>query len=69
MLAVKWVIENGLLPEETKWYAVNWERGLVIEDDGKKLYWEWEHRMRTDCIARRPDLILENKVKKNDTVD
>lgn len=41
VLAVKW---DGLLPEQTKWYAVNWERGKVIENDGKKLYWDWEHR-------------------------
>ena len=39
-------------------------RGKVIEIDGKKLYWDWEHRMRTNCIVRRPDLILEDKVKK-----
>ena len=43
VLAVKWAIENGLLPEETKWYTVNWEREKVIENDGKKLYWDWEH--------------------------
>ena len=62
--AVKWAVENGLLPEETKWYAVNWERGKVIKDDGKKLYWDWEYRMRTSCIARRPDLTLEDTAKK-----
>ena len=56
VLAVKWDVENGLLPEDTKWYATNWERGKVIEKGGKKLFWDWEHPMRTDCIARRPDL-------------
>ena len=45
-------------------HAVNWERGTVIENDGKKLYWDWEHRMRTKCIARRPDLTLEDTAKK-----
>ena len=60
VLAVKLVIENGLLPYETKWYAVNCERGTVIENDGKKLYWDTEHRMRTKCIVRRPDLTLED---------
>ena len=68
VLAVKWAIENGLLPEETKWYAVNWERGTVIENNRKKLDWDWEHRMRTKCIARRPDLTLEDS-KENDTVN
>ncbi|XP_068739641.1 uncharacterized protein [Montipora capricornis] len=64
VLAGKWAIEKGMLLEETKRYAVNWERGKVMENDGKKLYWDWEHRMRTNCIARRPDLILEDNVKK-----
>ena len=64
MLAVKWAIENELLPEETKWYAVNWKRGKVIENDGKKLDCDWEHQMRTNCIARRPDLTLEDTAKK-----
>ena len=64
MLAVKRAIKNGLLPEETKWYAVNWECGKVTENDGKNLYWDWEHRMRTNCIARKPDLTLEDTAKK-----
>ena len=38
VLAVKWAIENELLPEETEWYAVNWERRKVIENDGKKFF-------------------------------
>ena len=64
MLAAKWAIENGLLPKEAKWYATNWERGKVIEKDGKKLFWDWEHSIRTDCIARRPDLTVEDTSKK-----
>ena len=53
-------VENELLPEDTKWYTTNWECGKMIEKDGKKLFWDWEHSMRTDCIARRPDLTLED---------
>ena len=64
MLAVKWATENGLLPKDTKWYTTKWERGKVIEKDGKKLFWDWEHPVRTDCIARRSDLILEDKSRK-----
>ena len=60
VLAVNWAVENGLLPEDTKWYTANWERGNVIEKDGKKLSWDWENPMRTDCITRRPDLTLED---------
>ena len=43
VLAVKWAIENGLLPAETKWYAEKWESRKMIESGGKKLYWNWEH--------------------------
>ena len=45
VLAVWWAIKKGLLPEGTKWYGVRWEKGTVIERDGKKLLWDWEHRM------------------------
>ena len=43
MLAVKWTVENGLLPEDTKWYPTSWEHGKVIEKDGKKLFWDCEN--------------------------
>ena len=36
----------------------------MIEKDGKNFFWDWEHSMRTDCMARRPDLTLEDKSKK-----
>ena len=39
---------------------MRWEKGTVIETDGKKLLWDWEHRMRTNCTARRPDLTLRD---------
>ena len=31
VLAVKWAVENGLLPKDTKWYTTKWEPGKVIE--------------------------------------
>ena len=64
VLAVKWTLENGLLPEGTKWYTTNWERGKVIEKDRKKLFWCCKHPMTTDCVARRPDLTMEDTSKK-----
>ena len=64
VLAVHWAIDNNLLPEGTKWYTEIWEKGKVIENNGKKLYWDWEHRMRTSCTARRPDLTLEDRIEK-----
>ena len=37
MLAVKWDVRNGLLPEDIKWYTTNWEREKVIQKDEEKL--------------------------------
>ena len=42
VLAVKWAIENGLLPKDTKWYTTNWQGEKVTVKDGKKLFWDWE---------------------------
>ena len=39
VLAVHWAIGNKLLPEGTKWYTEIWEKGKVIENNRKKLYW------------------------------
>ena len=46
------------------WCRDRWERGKVIENNGKKLLWDWEHSMKTSCKARRPDLMLEDSEKK-----
>ena len=40
--------------------AVKW----AIENDGKKLYGDWEHQMRRKCIARRPNQTLEDTATK-----
>ena len=40
----------------------------LIENNGKKLFWDWGHRMRTSCTARRPDLTLEDSEKKEITL-
>ena len=42
----------------------NWEKGMVVECGGKKLLWDQEYKMRTNCTARRPDLTLENYEEK-----
>ena len=36
----------------------------MIERDRKKLFRDWEHPVRMNCIARRPDLTLEYTSKK-----
>lgn len=35
----------------------------MIEKGGKKLFWDWDNPMRTDFIARRPDLTLKHTSK------
>ena len=36
----------------------------MVEKDGKKLFWDWEHSIRTGHTARRPGLTLEDTSKK-----
>ena len=36
----------------------------MIEEDGKRLFWDWEHPVTTDCNVCRPDLTLEDTSKK-----
>ena len=57
-------MEMGIMPEGTKWYAEKWEKGKVLENGVKRLYWDWQHRMRMNCTARRPDPTLEDEEKK-----
>ena len=64
VLAVWWAINNGILPPDTKWWKENWTKGRVIQRNGYKLLWDWEHRMRTMNTMRRPELTLEDKSRK-----
>ena len=64
VLAVGWTINNGMLPPGTKWWNENWTRGTVIQRNGYKLLWDWEHRMKTTNTVRRPDLTLDDKSRK-----
>ena len=54
VLAVKWAIDNDLLPEGTKWYAENWQKVKVFESNGKELYWNWKYRIRINCTETSP---------------
>ena len=64
MLAVGWAINNGILPPGTKWWNENWTKGTVIQRNGYKLLWDWEHRMKTTNTVKRPDMMLEDESKK-----
>lgn len=64
VLVVKQAIENGLFPEVSEWYTEKQEHRKLIVNDEKKLYWDWEHEIRTNFLARRPHLTLENTVRK-----
>ena len=61
VLAVSWAIKKGLLPEDTAWYRERWKKGHVLEGEDAKLYWDFEHAMRKETTARRPDLVLEEE--------
>ena len=42
-----------------------WSRGHVLEHSQAKLVWDLEFNLRKTATSRRPDLILEEKEKKN----
>lgn len=44
--------KKGFLPEKTRWYNKRWEKGQVMEKDGKKIFYNWEHKMKNHCKAR-----------------
>ena len=58
------MINNGLLPPDTKWWNDNWTKGRVIQRIRYKLLWDWEHWIKTTNTARQPDLMFEGKSKK-----
>lgn len=64
VMAVEWAKANGLVGEETIWYKERWDRGKTLENDRAKLVWDFEFHLRKTATARRPDLILEDKIKK-----
>ena len=64
VMAVRWVINNGVLPPGIKWWNKNWKKGRVMQRNEYKILSDWEHRMRTTNTARRSDLMLENESKK-----
>ena len=64
VMATEWAKINGLVPEETKWYMLSWKKGTVLENNGRKLIWDFEFRCRKSTSARRPDLVLEDNFNK-----
>ena len=64
IMAVAWAKEFDLINNDAIWYSERWERGTVLENDRAKLIWDFEFHPRKTRTARRPDLILEDKVQK-----
>ena len=60
VFAEAWVKKEALLEENAVWYKITWQKGTVLEKQGKKLIWDFEYRMRKTTSARRPDLTLED---------
>jgi len=62
VMAVEWGKEKGLIEEKEKWYELSWKKGTMVENDKAKIVWDFEFKTRKKTRARRPDLILEDKV-------
>jgi hypothetical protein len=64
ILMTAWCKENGLMPEDTPWYKVQWVQGAVLENELVKMSWDFTYCMRRTTTARRPDITIEYKEKK-----
>ena len=64
VFTVAWAKECGLLPKDCKWYKVVMEPNQVLENDRFKLTWDMTQHARKTTQSRRPDLIIEDKLKK-----
>ena len=64
VIITEWCKKEGLMDEQEKWYKVEWYRGKVVEGKGKKVLWDFEFVARKKNIHRRPDVIIEDEVKK-----
>ena len=51
-LKVLAVLNNGVLPSNTKWWNENWTKGIVIQRNRYKLLWDSEYWMRTTNTAK-----------------
>ena len=61
VLAVSWAVKRELLPANTAWYTVRWEKGHVLKGNGFMFCWDFEHRTKKSSSACRPDLTLEEE--------
>merc|ERR1712183_570105 len=52
------------LIREEKWYKFNWENNRIIENGEWKVMWDFQYQGRKENINRRPDLTIENKIKR-----
>ena len=52
------------LIQEEKWYKFNWENNRIIENGEWKVMWDFQYQGRKENINRRPDLTIENKIKR-----
>ena len=62
ILAKGWADQECIKVEEKN--KKGWERGEVFETDRRKIYWDFEFNLRKTEKARRPDLVLEDKERK-----
>jgi hypothetical protein len=61
ILSVEWCKVEGLLGADVTWYKEKWERGHILENETRKLCWDFEYSMRFSSTCRRPDLTIEYK--------
>ena len=55
ILAIAWAKEYELVGGDMVWYKERWERGTVLENERRKLVWNFEFHLRKTTMSKRPD--------------
>ena len=64
IMAFAWAKGYKQFGGDMVWYKEWWERGTVLENERRKLVWDFEFHLRKTTLTKRPDLTLEDKAKK-----
>ena len=60
ILIVEWAKQEGLLPKNTAWYKLKWNKGTLPKGNDKKICLDFEYKLRKITTARRPDATIED---------
>ena len=55
----------GLPPKNTAQYKLKWNKGTVLEENNKKVCWDFQYKMRKTTTVRRSDTTVDDNKGEN----